>query len=320
MVVWLIVSALVAGFFLGAWVLMAQPSRTHARPSAIPPPVENLRIHVTKLAGEFSPRDFTHEANLNRCTDYIRSAWTASGGRVTNQTFRVGSRTYLNVRVFFGPATGERVVVGAHYDTEGTTPGADDNASGVAGLIELGRLLGQNRPTKPVELVAYCLEEPPFFRTEHMGSAHHARLLKAEGVEVRAMISLEMIGYYREDPRTQHYPIPLLRLFYPDRGDYVAVVGRIGDRRLTREFRDAMRGTTPLPVHSINAPAIIPGIDLSDHLNYWQAGYPALMVTDTSFYRNNRYHQPEDTPDTLDYPRMAQAVVAVYEAVQRLAR
>jgi len=169
-----------------------------------------------------------------------------------------------------------------------------------------------------VELVAYSLEEPPHFRTESMGSAVHAASLEAKKARVRAMISLEMIGCFSDEKDSQAYPLGVLKLLYPSTGNFIAVVGRIGGGRLVRVVKTAMRAATRLPVESINAPGFIPGIDFSDHLSYWEHGYPAVMVTDTAFYRNPRYHTSDDTPDTLDYERMALVVDGVVAAVRAL--
>ncbi|MFN0124406.1 MAG: M28 family peptidase [Blastocatellia bacterium] len=185
--------------------------------------------------------------------------------------------------------------------------------------VLLARLFDQTPPRAPVELVAYTLEEPPFFRGELMGSAVHARALRERGARVRAMISLEMIGCFSDTPASQEFPNPALRLLYPSVGNFIAVAGDFRQIGLVREMKGAMRRAGAIPVYSINAPGWLPGIDFSDHLNYWNAGYPAVMVTDTSFYRNKNYHTPQDTADKLDYNRMAGVVQAVFAAVQAFA-
>ena len=163
-----------------------------------------------------------------------------------------------------------------------------------------------------MELVAYTLEEPPYFRTEFMGSFRHARELAQQGREVRLMVSLEMIGYYRDEPGTQGYPVAALRMMYPDQGNYIAIVGASGDESIVRRMKALFKGASDLPVESINAPASVPGVDFSDHANYWHFGMPAVMVTDTAFLRNPHYHQATDTPDTLDYASMAKVVCALH--------
>jgi Zn-dependent M28 family amino/carboxypeptidase len=279
------------------------------------------------LAVTLAPRDVKHGENLERAAEYVRAQLAASGGRPVGQTWSVDGATVRNVGVRFGPEPargGEIVVVGAHYDSYGepgkVLPGADDNASGVAGLIELAALLRDAKPAVPIELVAYSLEEPPYFRTEQMGSAVHVRALANAGLRVRAMLSLEMIGCFLDEPGSQRYPAPVIGLCYPSRGDFVAVVGALGQAGFTRGIKRAMAAATPLPVRSINAPRFVPGIDWSDHLNYWNAGFDAVMVTDTAFCRNDRYHGAGDTVERLDFRRMADVVRGVDAAVVALAR
>lgn len=285
-----------------------------------------LKRDVKRLAVDMTPRDWLSLKNLDRAAVFIAAELKAAGGRVERQEYRftefdaanhrVTRGPYANILARFGPAGGNAVVVGAHYDVYGSFPGADDNASGVAALLELARLLGKNRPAVPVELVAYTLEEPPHFAGPHMGSLHHAIELFKREERVRAMISLETMGYFSDEPGSQEFPIPLLKLFYPSTGNFIAVAGRFSDAALARKIKKAMRAASDLPVYSISAPAMLPGIDFSDHRSYWKAGYPGVMVSDTAFYRNRRYHTPADTPETLDYPRMAKVVEGVYSAVQ----
>jgi hypothetical protein len=290
----------------------------------IPAPISvdptKLETHVRTLSQSFVPRDESHPENLDRCAAYIRREFELANARVSEQPYTVAGKTYRNVIAYFGPETKEMVVVGAHYDTAGPLPGADDNASGVAGLLELARLLGNRQLPMRVELVAYTLEEPPFFRSEQMGSAMHAIALKREGAVVRVMFSLEMIGYYSDARNSQQFPSSAFSLFYPTEGNFISVVGKIDDGMLVRRIKKAMTGATRLPVYSINAPRLIPGVDLSDHLSYWRAGYPAVMITDTAFYRNVNYHTLDDTAERLDYRRMGQAVEGVHAAVMDMTR
>ena len=302
------------------WVLITQPlwkDPVTMTPPAIDP--SRLEKHVRMLAETFFPRDETHIENLNRTANYLRKEFQQAKGDVFDQCYDVRQKTYCNVIARFGPDTKERIVVGAHYDAFGELPGADDNASGVAGLIELAYLLGKALLPTRVELVAFTLEEPPYFRTQNTGSAVHASSLKKQGVSVRIMISLEMIGFFSDADNSQKFPIPLMKLFYPSRGDFIVVVGKLGQGPITRRVKRAMRTGTALGVYSINAPAFVAGIDWSDHLYYWQAGYPAVMITDTSIYRNSNYHTENDTAASLDYKRMAMVVQAVFIAVLALA-
>lgn len=300
-------------------LLTTQPSCTHYPPTEEKLEPATLRAHVEKLSVDFAPRDYKRIWNLNKCADYISGHFNGAGAAVSEQTFEVKGKIYRNIIAQFGPETESRIVVGAHYDSCGDTPGADDNASGVAGLIELARLLGKTELSQQVELVAYTLEEPPFFGTGNMGSARHAYSLRLAEVDVEAMLCLEMIGYFSDEEGSQQFPSIFLKMLYPSRGNYISLIGSMGDSNLIRKVKASMRSATTLPVHSMTAPKGFPGLDFSDHRNYWNHGYTAIMITDTAFYRNHRYHGLSDTVDTLDYDRMAMVVLGVYEAVLHLA-
>lgn len=241
-----------------------------------------------------------------------------SGGIVDFQTFRADNREYVNVRCVIPGREEGRIIIGAHYDACGDTPGADDNASGVAGLIETARLLKGIQPQYTIELVAYANEEPPYFKTVHMGSAHHARLMAESKTKVHGMLCLEMIGYYSDQEKSQNYPSSSLSWIYPDKGNFIAVLGNWGSVSLARTVQKALEGH--MPTVRLNAPELTGAFSLSDHINYWQYGMPAVMITDTAFYRNANYHQSTDTPDTLDYERMARVVQGVASAVRQLCR
>jgi Zn-dependent M28 family amino/carboxypeptidase len=279
-----------------------------------------LEAHVRMFSTQLHPRDESHPENLDRAAAYISAEFQRAKGVVSEQPYVVNRKTYRNVIAWFGPETTQRIIVGAHYDTAGPFPGADDNASGVAGLIEIARLLSRQQLPMRVELVAFTLEEPPYFRTAHMGSAIHAASLLQQEVDVRAMFSLEMIGFFSDEPGSQKFPAPFLGAFYPSRGNFIAVVGSMGEGLLVRQVKAAMRRGSPLPVYSINSPRLVPGVDFSDQLNYWNAGYDAVMITDTAFFRNPHYHTVNDTPESLDYKRMAMVVEGVHAAVLVLAQ
>lgn len=301
----------------GLLIMVVQPVLPVGDPSgvaAVDP--GRLEEHVLALSSSFSPRDEAHPANLDRAAAYIAEKFRAAGGRVSEQPFEVEGKTYRNVIATFGRETSERIVVGAHYDAAGPFPGADDNASGVAGLLELALLLGRSVLPMTVELVAYTLEEPPYFRTEYMGSAVHARSMVDRNLPVRMMISLEMIGYFSDEKGSQSLPSPVVRPFFPSAGNFIAVVGKFGQGGLVRQIKRSMRAATDLPVHSFSGPpSLVAGIDFSDHLNYWNAGFDAVMITDTAFFRNPHYHTENDTPEKLDYPKMARVVEGVYGTV-----
>jgi Zn-dependent M28 family amino/carboxypeptidase len=265
------------------------------------------------------PRNYQHLASLNQAADYIKGELKAAGARSTEQAYEVRGQTYRNLIGSFGPEDGPRLIVGAHYDVCGEQPGADDNGTGVAALLELARLLGQLRQLPyRIDLVAYTLEEPPFFRTKHMGSYVHARSLHEAGVPVRGMVALEMLGYYDDRKGSQRYPFGPLKWIYGSRGNYVTVAQKFGNGRFGRQFARHYKAAALLPVKRFKAPAWLPGIDFSDHLNYWQFNYSAVLLTDTSFYRNQHYHEPTDTLDRLDLRRLGLAVDAVLAALLEL--
>lgn len=277
-----------------------------------------LQELVTVMSRDLVPRDAGHPENLDEAASFIGEEFQKYSSRVGYQPYKADYFSVRNVRAYFGPDTDERIIIGAHYDVAGPYPGADDNASGVAGLLELSRLLQHDGLSMKVELVSYPLEEPPYFNTDNMGSYVHAHSLKEQNIKVRAMLALEMIGYFSDEPGSQQYPLFLLRPFYPSKGNFIAVVGKLLQRKIVRVVKGSMRDATPLPVESLNAPILLPGVALSDHLNYWRNGFPAAMITDTAFYRNPNYHTRLDTAGTLDYERMAQVVDGVRAAITAL--
>jgi Zn-dependent M28 family amino/carboxypeptidase len=322
-----IVPAGVLAALAAAWFVVTQPG---VMPGVTHPPevdAERLKAHVRHLSVDLHPRAAGPSGRLDAVADYVAAELRASGAEVRVQAFSVGPARHRNLVARFGPADGAPLVIGAHYDShdgshddsEGdATPGADDNASGVAGLLELARLLARDPPPRPVELVAYTLEEPPYFRSADMGSAVHAQSLRAAGREPRLMLALEMIGTFSDEPGSQRYPVAGMPLVYGDRGDFIAVVGRLERFGMAREVKAAVAGASALRVQSINAPTALQGIDFSDHLSYWALGMPALMVTDTAFLRNRHYHEAGDSWEKLDYRRMAQVVQGVWAVTRAL--
>lgn len=314
-----IIVLVISSLALFVWMQVTQPFYIKSDTTTLPAPdPEVLKATVRKISQDYFPRDYSSTTNLDGLAEYIRQGFVREKGRTHLQTFMMHGKQYYNVIASFGPEDGERIIVGAHYDTAGRLPGADDNASGVAGLLALAGLLGEATLNHRVDLVAFTLEELPFFKTEDMGSAHYVRSLQAEGVTVRLMYSLEMIGYFSDEEDSQYYPFGLLKWFYPGRGNFIAVVGELFDGSSVRQVKSAMQSANDLPVYSINAPASVPGLDFSDHLNFWAAGYPAIMITDTAFYRNDEYHSPGDTYDRLDYERMAKVVQGVFASILAL--
>jgi Zn-dependent M28 family amino/carboxypeptidase len=279
-----------------------------------------LRHHVEQLAGSIGERHVLRPASLHEAERYIGEALRAAGYEVTRQNYEAQGVDCANLEVEIGggATASEIVLAGAHYDTVPGSPGADDNASGTAAVIELARLLRQCRPARTIRLVAFVNEEPPFFFWGEMGSKVYARAARARGDDIRVMLSLEMLGCYSDDKGSQGYP-PLLKYFYPPQGNFIAFVSNLRSRHALRNAFAAFRAGSDFPAEKLAAPALMPGIGWSDQLSFWREGYPAAMVTDTAFHRYRHYHQPTDTPEKLDYERMAQVVEGLAGALARLA-
>ncbi len=279
--------------------------------------VVELEQQVRHLSEDYFPRSHHFPENLNRLAKFVADYFSDHGGTVWQQNFSVDGLEYKNVVAEYGPVGAPLVVIGAHYDSAGPLPAADDNASGVVGLLQLGRLLANQKLNVHVMLVAFSLEEPPYFASENMGSAVFAKYLAEQSKNVELMISLEMIGYFSDEPGSQTYPMPLLKLLYPLTGNYIAIVDQIFSMQAQR-LKKSMSEVISLPVYSINAPRSVPGIDFSDHRNFWAHGKSAVMVTDTAFYRNFAYHTLSDTADRLDYGKMADVIFGVFHHVRKM--
>lgn len=284
---------------------------------------DELKRWVEYLALEIGRRPASRVDLLKKVADRLTDAFSDLGYEVSHQHVPYKKTHHINV---IGQPKGSvdisadmpLLVVGVHYDTISTSPGADDNASAVAGLVELARLLADAPPAN-VRLVAFCPEEPPAYRTKRMGSYVYAHSLKKARVKVKGMICLEMIGYFSDTPGSQSYPVPFMNTIYPNAGNFIAIVGNIKSTAWTRKLKKTFKTGTELPVETLNAPSIMVGIDFSDHWSFNKFGYPAAMVTDTAFYRTPHYHLPTDLPDTLDYEKMAGVVDGLAAAVRLLA-
>ncbi|HEY8400604.1 MAG TPA: M28 family peptidase [Cytophagaceae bacterium] len=316
----LFILILMIAIFSLFYIVLTNPVNTSYDPDSkekIPVDTTLLYQHVEKLITTSNYRNHENIEALNEAADYIITAFKETGLTPYEQTYMANGRNYKNIIAGYGPSDAPVLVVGAHYDVCGNQDGADDNASGVAGLLELARLLNTFKPTLPyrIELVAYTLEEPPYFRTSLMGSAVHAQKLTESQTTVLGMICLEMIGYYSDQKSSQDFPISFLKLFYPSTGNFITVVGKLGEGKMVKKVKRKMIEGADIPVESITAPASIPGIDFSDHQNYWKYNIPAVMITNTAFYRNKNYHMPTDTIDTLNFTKMAEVVKGVYKAI-----
>jgi Zn-dependent M28 family amino/carboxypeptidase len=279
-----------------------------------------LRAHVAALAGTIGERHLLRPRALAAAADYITETWQAQGYVPQRETYVVNDLTCANLVVTHpGRSRADEILlIGAHYDTVPGSPGADDNASGVAGLLEITRAMVGIEPELMVRCVAFTNEEPPFFRSAQQGSAVHAQAARARGERIALMVALEMLGFYDDRPGSQRYP-PLFRWFYPDRGDFLGFVADFRSRQVMRRAAAAFRAACSLPLETCATFRWIPGVAWSDHGPFWRQGYRAFMVTDTAFHRNPFYHQPGDVPGTLDYRRFAAAVGGLVAAATTLA-
>lgn len=322
---WLGLAAVLAGWAGGCAADRAAPV---ARAISVEARLEG---DVRALSEGFATRNGTDRATLNAAGVWVMERLGAMGYAVRREEVPVGERALgagvhgFNVVAEIPGATrpGEIVVVGAHYDAEVGTPGADDNASGVAVMLELARRFAGSEPGRTLRFVAFTNEEGSNSRGSLMGSRLAAEASRERGEAVVAMLSLEMLGYFRDEPGSQTYPFPtdspLARgMNLPDQGDFVAVLGRLADGELVERLGSAMAGAGSIPVAPVALPPVVRDMWRSDNGNYWVAGYPAVMVTDTSNFRNPHYHRATDTAETLDFARMAGVVEALEAGVRAL--
>jgi Zn-dependent M28 family amino/carboxypeptidase len=279
----------------------------------------NLKEHVVMLSHKIGDRNIVAYEKLTKAADYITGQFEKYGYKVEFQTYEVDGKPVKNIIAtkLGTKKPKEQIIVGAHYDTC-ANPGADDNASAVAGLLELARLMTDQPTGRTIKFIAFVNEEPPFFKTKNMGSMVYAQQAKARGDNIKAVIILEMIGYYSDKPNSQKYP-PFFGRFYPDKGNFIAVVGNFASKPLVKKITNLFQQSSSFPIESIATFTFIPGIDWSDHWSFWQYGYPAIMITDTGFYRNPNYHKQSDTYETLNYENIAEVVVGLQGVLTKLA-
>ena len=284
------------------------------------PAAPRLRAHVEMLAATIGERNLWSYGALEQAAQYISTRLTAAGYTPRRQTFELAKLPLSNVEAVLQGTThgAEIVVVGAHYDTVVGCPGANDNATGVAAVLELAQRFSGRRQPRTIRFVAFVNEEPPFFQTEHMGSAVYANALRSDDERVVGMLSLETMGYYSEERGSQRYPAPMATV-YPDVGNFIGFVANVASARLLWRARRAFKRRTSFPLQSATVPAAIPGVGWSDHWAFWQAGYPAMMVTDTAPYRYPWYHTADDTPEKVDYDRLAHVVDGLETVIEAIA-
>jgi len=318
---------LVVVLCLGAllYYAVSMPGKSYKGPLDPLTPTEcvlqtHLHAHCWMLGDTIGERNVWIPEKLKDSERYIESCFTRYGYEVARQEYTVVSQTVANIQVELAgtdPAAGI-IVLGAHYNSVEGCPGANDNGTGVAGLLELARLLADAKPKATIRFVAFVNEEPPYFQTEAMGSRVYAKRCHARDENIVAMLSLETIGFYSDDEQTQHYPPPF-SLFYPDTGNFIGFVGNVASRSLVRRSVKLFRKHARFPSEGAAIPGRVVGIGWSDHWAFWQEGYPALMVTDTAPFRYRHYHEPTDTPDRIDYERTARVVSGLERVIKEMA-
>ncbi len=324
----LVVLAVAAAGYAALHYMTSVPGKPHRGPL---PPItseeaelaQSLKRHIATIAER--EHNVAHYDELEKVARYIEATLASMGHAVGRQEFFADGKPVRNIHVTIEPAgrsaDPEVIVVGAHYDSVFGSPGANDNASGVAAVIELARLLHDldGVGAKRIRLVLFVNEEPPYFMTEAMGSLHYGRALAQRNERVVAMYSLETIGFYSSEPGSQVYPAPF-GLMFPDRGDFIAFVGMMGSRALVRETMRSFRSHTSFPTIGGVAPGFVPGIAWSDHWAFAQQGFQAVMITDTAPFRYPHYHRPSDTPDKVDTEKVARVVKGMERVIRDFSR
>lgn len=285
---------------------------------------ESLKRHVTLLSEDIGARNLRHPDGLESAALLLESSMGPSnmGYQIKLHPYEVDGVEVRNVEAVLPGVSESRkdeiVIVGAHYDSAANTPGADDNASGVAALLALANAFVATRNERTIRFVGFVNEEPPYFQTSSMGSLVYARECKANKEDVVAMMALESMGYFSDEPGSQMYP-KLIADKYPSVGNFIAFIGNVSSGKLVHQTHAAFQATTDFPAEKGVFPAGIEGIGWSDHWSFWENGYPAIMVTDTAVFRNPHYHKPTDTVEKLDFERLADVVAGLVAVIERLA-
>ena len=279
-----------------------------------------LEEHVRQLASVIGERNVSHPAALAAAAEYIEQTWSNQGYDVSRQSYETHNQQCSNLEV---TCPGERypgriLLIGAHYDSARGAPGANDNASAVAALLEMSRLFKLQHPTISVRFVAFVNEEPPFSFRSKQGSMVYAKMAKARGDDIALMVAMDCIGCYSDQAGSQHYP-PFFRFFYPSEGNFLAVVSNLASRHSMHMFVEQFHMVSDFPLEHLATTSFVPGVSWSDHRSFWKQGYRALLITDTAFYRYRHYHSASDTPDKISYPRFTQAVISLHNTFSRIA-
>ena len=305
--------------------MIRMPGQSHQGP--LPPLTkeqrtleQELHSHVQTLAGQIGERNLFRHDRLVMAADYIRTTLAGAGYEVRRQPYEVGGKICENIEAEMRgrEKPDDIVVIGAHYDSVQGSPGANDNASGVAATLALARAFADTTPARTLRFVLFANEEPPFFQTEHMGSRVYAKRSRERGENIALMLSLETIGYYSDEPGSQHLLFPL-SLIYPSTGNFIAFVSNVENGFLVRQLVGSFRQQAQFPSEGGALWGLIPGVGWSDHWAFWEEGFPAVMVTDTAPFRYPAYHSHADRPELVQYERMARVVSGLQAVIAEMA-
>src|SRR5919198_3353689 len=314
--------AVVAIVALLWWFGMRMPGKNMSKAAPLSPVEvtlrEELRADVQKLAGEIGERNMWHYQQLSAAADFIEDSFSRAGLRPRRDSYELRGQACHNIEVEISGTRPEILLIGAHYDSVFGSPGANDNGSGVAAMLALARRFAGRKTEHTLRFVAFVNEEPPYFLSGEMGSLVYAGRCKVRGDKISAMISLETVGYFSDEPNSQTYPSPGLGIFYPKVGNFIGFVANVHSRALLRRVIGLFREHAKIPSEGAALPSFVPGVSWSDQWSFWRNGYPGIMVTDTAPFRYPYYHSANDTPDKLDYDRFTLVVSGMHKVIEDL--
>ena len=314
--------AVVAIVALLWWFGMRMPGKNMSKAAPLSPDEvtlrEELRADVQKLAGEIGERNMWHYQQLSAAADFIEDSFSRAGLNPRRDSYELRGQACHNIEVEISGSRPEILLIGAHYDSVFGSPGANDNGSGVAAMLALARRFAGRKTEHTLRFVAFVNEEPPYFLSGEMGSLVYAGRCKARGDKISAMISLETVGYFSDEPNSQTYPSPGLGIFYPKVGNFIGFVANVHSRALLRRVIALFRQHAKIPSEGAALPWFVPGVSWSDQWSFWKLGYPGIMVTDTAPFRYPYYHSVNDTPDKLDYDRFTLVVSGMEKVIEGL--
>ncbi len=327
--------AALAGGLIAYWTLPSYGGTIEPLTADQKQLANSLRGHIKTLSSDIGARSLTkNPGGLERAATYVEENFSAAGFKPARQTFSVSgyfndglwgathaTQSTANIVAEIPGTTkaSEIIIIGAHYDAVQDCPGANDNGSGVAAMLEIAKTLAKEKFPRTIRFVAFTNEEPPFFRSDDMGSYRYAKACKERADNIVAMLSLETIGYYSEKPDSQRFPVEALAMLYPKTGNFLTFIGKLDSRTLLTKCAASFIAAAKFPTQTLAAPADLSGVDFSDQLSFWRLGYPGIMVTDTAPYRYPHYHTAEDTADKINYDCLARVTDGLKKVVRDLA-